>query len=304
MRFTLLIITVLLITFNSFAQDIIPTPCVTNNYLITNARNFYDTGGPGGDSCSNGAAGNYINAGCVTEIILYSPGNNLEVNFDFLSMYNTVQAWDWIVIYDGGSPSAPILFDNRGGDGTPSNYPNFGCTSFNIPTFCSTGDSILIHFHATSVVNRAGWEGVVSVCNVTPVDLKEFKGNCDRLTWTTYTELNNSHFIIEYSKDGVIWDEMVTINGNGTTVEPKTYSTEIQTLDLTTYYRLKQVDFDGTSTTYKTIALECLHRTEKKIRAVYNTLGQYIGDELPNETGVYIILFEDGSSEKRVTQYR
>lgn len=66
------------------------------------------------------------------------------------------------------------------------------------------------------------------------------------LNWTTASELNNDHFEIERAADGVNFETIGILAGNGTTTEKMRY----QFADLnpslgTNYYRLKQVDFDG-----------------------------------------------------------
>jgi predicted secreted hydrolase len=74
------------------------------------------------------------------------------------------------------------------------------------------------------------------------------------LNWATATEKNNSHFIVERSADGVHFSEIGVVAGNGTTYSTQNYQfTDSQkSLSVNTYYRLKQVDFDGT-TSYSSI---------------------------------------------------
>ena len=70
-----------------------------------------------------------------------------------------------------------------------------------------------------------------------------------RLDWVTASELNNDHFIVERSLDGVNFDEVGTVKGNGTTGDEHTYTYLDKHIDLllskTIYYRLKQVDING-----------------------------------------------------------
>ena len=83
-----------------------------------------------------------------------------------------------------------------------------------------------------------------------PVELTSFevlvKGENVLLTWETASELNNAGFEVEKSKDGVVWNKIGFVAGNGTTLITQQYAFE----DLSAapglwYYRLKQVDFDG-----------------------------------------------------------
>lgn len=92
---------------------------------------------------------------------------------------------------------------------------------------------------------------------VLPVELgffNAFEANGEvKLIWETITELNNDFFIVERSNNGFEFEGIAKVNGNGTTFVPKNY----QWLDNNpfpghNYYRLKQVDFDGTSTIHET----------------------------------------------------
>lgn len=95
----------------------------------------------------------------------------------------------------------------------------------------------------------------------TPVKLSAFtallQNNEGLLNWTTEMELNNKHFEIERSDDGVQFERRGIVAGNGTTTEKQyyNYSDPINTNSSIIYYRLKNVDTDGKSTYSKIIAL-------------------------------------------------
>ncbi len=84
----------------------------------------------------------------------------------------------------------------------------------------------------------------------TPVELISFSitvtENKVMLKWSTTSELNNQGFEVQR---GVNSNEFTTIgfvNGNGTTTERHIYSYVVQNLNRGKYYyRLKQIDFDG-----------------------------------------------------------
>lgn len=95
-----------------------------------------------------------------------------------------------------------------------------------------------------------------------PIELLSFtasmEANTIRLYWSTATEVNNDYFIIEKSNDdGENFAAIVKINGAGTTssLSEYSYTDHFLLTGQTMYYRLKQVDFDGTSTTSKIIFL-------------------------------------------------
>lgn len=66
------------------------------------------------------------------------------------------------------------------------------------------------------------------------------------LDWKTATETNNDFFIVERSADGMTFEAIGQVQGNGTTSSISTYKfTDYSPYDGTSYYRLRQVDFDG-----------------------------------------------------------
>jgi hypothetical protein len=85
---------------------------------------------------------------------------------------------------------------------------------------------------------------------VVPVEITSFtatvNGKSVILNWSTATELNNQGFEIERSEDNISFNKIGFVPGFGTTTEPKIYSYSDQSVNNGTYYyRLKQVDYDG-----------------------------------------------------------
>lgn len=68
------------------------------------------------------------------------------------------------------------------------------------------------------------------------------------LTWTTTQEDNNDRFEILRSSDGQTWEQIGTVAGQGTTYDQSNYTFTDHTPVATSYYRLNQVDWDGTAT--------------------------------------------------------
>ena len=112
-------------------------------------------------------------------------------------------------------------------------------------------------FYTKSAEYSAG-----GLCFTLPIDLIDFKAELIKqkeiyLNWRTASELNNDYFLVEKSMDGQNWLWVEKIEGAGNSSEEIVY----QTVDYinenfsTLYYRLTQVDFDGSSTTSKTISV-------------------------------------------------
>lgn len=86
--------------------------------------------------------------------------------------------------------------------------------------------------------------------NPLPVELIHFSaepnGSDVTLNWITATEKNNDYFTIEKTKDGVSYTEVAKVDGAGNSTTKLNYSlSDNEPFNGTSYYRLKQTDFDG-----------------------------------------------------------
>ncbi len=84
-----------------------------------------------------------------------------------------------------------------------------------------------------------------------PVQLLTFEARATDdnvvLTWLTASELNSDYFGVESSPDGELWTEIKRVKGKGTvTTETNYQTTDDSPLMGKSYYRLAQVDLDGT----------------------------------------------------------
>jgi len=68
-----------------------------------------------------------------------------------------------------------------------------------------------------------------------------------KLQWATTAEINNAGFEILRSRDGVNFDKIGEVEGNGTTQERSDYTfTDSNPKSGVNYYQLAQIDYDGT----------------------------------------------------------
>lgn len=245
--------------------------CATETFNISGPVTFYDDGGDGGNLCNDGFANNFANADCETTTTICAPaGQTLLVNFNVFAMYNTNSAFDWMKIYEGAGTGGTVLFNNDAGG--PDNAPNGGsgsgygdCGDDTPPTgFCSNlSNCLTFEFHASGVINRAGWDASVSIttgptCSL-PITLTHFEGapysNYNLLEWTTSSEINNDYFIVEKSDNGIEFEYVETITGAGNSNDLINYSLQHKYPENIEYYRLKQVDFDGNYSYSKIIVI-------------------------------------------------
>lgn len=164
------------------------------------------------------------------------------------------------------------------------------CITININNYGSGSNNFTIDFTGTT----AGLS-----CLTLPIELIHFKGvaKADHtlITWTTSSESNNSHFILEKSPDGLDWFPTHEVEGAGNSSSILNYEVkDFAQTGLTDYYRLKQVDFNGTVSYSGTIVVDPLTSSRVLIRR-YNTLLQDVGDDY---IGLYFELYDDGTVEK------
>jgi hypothetical protein len=115
---------------------------------------------------------------------------------------------------------------------------------------------------------------LVDNTNPLPVTLTNFEVNCNiekvDIVWATQSEINNDYFVVEKSYDGQEFFELETISGAGNSNSPINYTATDNNTNTLVYYRLKQVDFDGT-TSYSTIkTTNCLTEGNPVLNAYFS----------------------------------
>lgn len=102
----------------------------------------------------------------------------------------------------------------------------------------------------TAVYTSYGTDVTLTFSNVLPVELLFFEAivteTSNRLIWATGSETNNAGFEIQKSMDGVSWVVIGFVEGTGTSSSQQSYEwiDKNPTMGLS-YYRLRQIDFDG-----------------------------------------------------------
>ena len=164
--------------------------------------------------------------------------------------------------YTGGAPTVSTLagvaqYNNY--DANPVAYYNpigGGCPQLQRSVFVNTAAA-----NAYSICGGTV-QTVTGACQTPlPVKWASFKGTvlenrAVQLSWQTATERNNSYFEVQRSSDAELFTALGQVKGVDTSDKLNTYSfTDNQPTLGTNYYRLKQVDTDGTSSYSKTIAV-------------------------------------------------
>jgi hypothetical protein len=104
---------------------------------------------------------------------------------------------------------------------------------------------------------------IVSISpGVLPISLTRFTAEIANnktvvLNWETASEQNNDFFTIERSQNGQHYSSLAKVKGAGNSTASQTYThTDENPLNGTSYYRLKQTDYDGRSETFRAIPVK------------------------------------------------
>jgi len=117
---------------------------------------------------------------------------------------------------------------------------------------------------------------------VNPLQIR-LKNQMAILTWRTDTETNNSGFEIQRSKDGIDWQRIGWQAGQGTINISHSYThIDKNPLTGTSYYRLKQVDFDGQFSYSNVVSL-------RYTRPQINIFPNPVNDKLYIYTNGYVV---------------
>jgi Secretion system C-terminal sorting domain len=140
-----------------------------------------------------------------------------------------------------------------------------------------------------SVNGSRGWGFFETQCNsvALAVDLVAFEGikgqKNVKLRWKTASEKNNDYFVIEKSRDGQIFEDMIKVTSQGSSTDIAAYETldNAPTVGMN-YYRLKSVDKGGQIATSKIVSVAFVEKI--KLNVYPNpTLSSKINVELTAE---------------------
>ncbi len=160
---------------------------------------------------------------------------------------------DW----DGDGFEASEFYSGSGVSNSPVNID----ITVNVPADFISGDeakvmvkaglSAFAFEDAASNVINGEIEGHVLSFNdmILPVEYLEFDavnvGDYNHISWVTASEENSDYFVIEKSADGINYDELGTVTAAGFSTEYIEYNYIDENPLAISYYRLKNVDFDG-----------------------------------------------------------
>ncbi|MGD9492498.1 MAG: hypothetical protein AB7V36_03995 [Bacteroidales bacterium] len=138
--------------------------------------------------------------------------------------------------------------------------------------------------------------------NPLPIKLFSFdatcKGSSVLVSWTTASETNNDFFTIERSVNGFNFEPVGKIEGAGNSNDLNKYLFEDEAFPYPVYYRLQQTDFDGNSSTTKSITVYCSDQSLFDLTVSDNSSDGFISVSFNSLIGTqYIVTLIDGNGK-------
>lgn len=127
---------------------------------------------------------------------------------------------------------------------------------------CDSTSTVAVSYRRA--LNGFGHFATGQAPNTLPVSLVSFTGKNENrknnLDWITASEINNSYFIIEKSLNGIDFFNLGTIRGAGNSTIRRYYSFADENPYPESFYKLKQVDFNGNFKYSETISIKSFTR--------------------------------------------
>ncbi|MEM6299249.1 MAG: T9SS type A sorting domain-containing protein [Bacteroidota bacterium] len=274
-------------TNNTFRLHILPGGSVTyaSNNGVNISANFelinYGTFTASGTSkftlqANSGSAATIYNAGTMSfHDLTFAGTNSSYIGGDLSTMVvrNELVVNSNTAIIALGEGAALDVEELDTNNKTNSICASGSCAELNIETVGSinnsvTADNEVLLCYGDNPGGTFGNAGnPTPVCpaecptTVLPVTWVSFKGEQTtegvELIWQTATEVSNDTFVIESSLEGDTFEEIGTVKGVGTSKQIQTYTWLDDRLvyGKGRYYRIRQIDFDGTTSFSKVIHL-------------------------------------------------
>jgi len=248
-------------TYSNSGDDYVFLKFVISNFSGNNYSNFrvgffcdWDVGGTnylfnkGGLDESRNLVYQWEDGGAADlnyyGIVAFNDLTGGTTSFEFPGTNETIRnvMYDWISVI---TPPIVLQEDHRSFIGSG-------------PYTLNNGQSLMVGFGVVAGENLADLQSNTDAAQaiwdnvIIPVELTSFTGSVNHqgeviLNWSTATEVNNQLFEIERKTETTEFVTIGYVNGYGTTTDPQEYSYIDENIETGIYfYRLKQIDFQGT----------------------------------------------------------
>lgn len=193
------------------------------------------------------------------------------------------------VVYGSHNGYASLLFSGRNQTGETGTSASCGFHSDAADILVRRGETVTFRIYAYGDV--ATEISTLRIDNFTldgtmlPIELGDFtargEGGKVLLNWETYNEEDNDYMAVEHSANGQGFQEIGRVQGAGTTAEKQQYRfTDHDPLPGINFYRLRQVDFDGTTTHHRVVSVR-IRSAEGPIRFFPTLAANFLSVRFP-----------------------
>lgn len=211
----------------------------------------------------------------------------------WFQIYSVFPECGMIINIDGNNPTNPnyeLRFSEIGDSISHVNGDAAHVMPFQHGTYRITQEPIIVNAGDTAVGQYYKVERLTDceLCGVSdgllPVEYSDFRvdyNHIDKtvnLNWTTLTEIENAGFEIQRSVDGINYEVVGWVDGNGnSTVENRYYFPDVVENAGVYYYQLNQIDFNGDSELSKSVPVKIQYNDRGTIER-FTILGEIITD--------------------------
>ncbi len=224
----------------------------------------------GADANNNGWDDAYDGGAGGTAITLVDSDNDTnpdytDTNSDDDGEDDATEAYD--TDKDGVTNTDPTNIDSDG-DGLDNAYDVDGASTTDNGGPTNSGQTAASFPNDdNSTSTERDWREALSTLPVSLLSFDALKhGDIIDLSWSTASEINNDYFIVQRSFDNVYFESISTVDGNGNSnVINYYYSEDLAPKKAVNYYRLKQVDYDGSFEYSNVVAVDFSEESTIKI---------------------------------------
>lgn len=219
--------------------------------------------------------------------------NNPQVPYGNLlvpTLYNLSNCEYWILTRDAGTDSRLVTLSWNAASCNASNFATFqiarhdGVSTWQDHDGTPIGSAAGGTITTPVVVTNFSPFAIADSIGPLPIELIQFNGTCEngkvKLNWQTSSEINNEYFTIERSNDMVEWEEVKRIPGAGNSNSILSYETFDPDPQPSSYYRLRQTDYNGKTETFNPVFVKC-SSAQNSIRVFPNPSTGIVNIDIP-----------------------
>ncbi|HLG33753.1 MAG TPA: hypothetical protein VI757_02650 [Bacteroidia bacterium] len=193
-------------------------------------------------------------------------GNVLDVTLDHITACEY-----WIIDRTGGTLNKNVTLSWDATSCEVTLLSDLRVARYNTTLWANEGNTATTGTVAAGTVTSAAVNSFspftlssVSTANPLPIELVNFNASYNGtdvdVTWTTASEINNNYFTVLRSNDGFLFYDLQNVNGAGNSSTLNYYSAkDKEPLNGSSYYQLKQTDFDGTASFSPVVPVSISH---------------------------------------------